>query len=100
MKVRFTFNARRRMRHIEDYHAGRGSLKKGRKTVREILYRAGELEHNPELGPIEENLSHMKQGHRSLLVGTLYKIVYLIAAPVILITDVFDVRQDPEKMKP
>lgn len=42
----------------------------------------------------------MKQGHRSLLVGTLYKIVYLIAAPVILITDVFDVRQDPEKMKP
>jgi plasmid stabilization system protein ParE len=100
MKVRFTFNARRRMRHIEDYHAEHGSAKKGRKTVQEILRRADELERHPLLGPEEENLEHMQQGHRSLLVGTLYKIVYLIVKPVILITDIFDVRQDSDKMKP
>ena len=100
MKVRLTFNARRRLRHIEDYHTERGNTKKGRSVVRQILQRANELVDHPELGPREENLEHLSQGHRSLLLKTLYKIVYLITAPVVLVTDIFDVRQDPDEMKP
>lgn len=73
---------------------------KGKKIANDILDRADELLEYPELGPEEENLKYMEQGHRSLLVGTLYKIVYLIAKPLIVITDIFDVRQDSDKMKP
>ena len=51
-------------------------------------------------GPPEEWFESLGQGHRSLLVGTLYKIVYLIKKPIIFITDVFDVRQAQDKMKP
>lgn len=28
------------------------------------------------------------------------KVIYLIAKPFIVIADIFDVRQDPDKMKP
>lgn len=58
------------------------------------------LEDHPKLGATEEYLEDLGEGHRSLLVGTLYKIIYLIKAPLIFITDIFDVRQDTDKMKP
>ena len=74
--------------------------RRGQKIITEILDRADELEHYPELGPEEDNLLSLKQGHRSLLVGTQYKIIYLLAKPFVVITDIFDVRQDPEKMRP
>lgn len=97
MKLRYTASAQRRLRQIIDFNGGG---KKAHKIARNILDRADELEGYPELGPEEDNLKHMGQGHRSLLVGTLYKIVYLITKPFIVITDIFDVRQDPDKMKP
>lgn len=100
MKLRFTTNATRRLGKIADYHRDRGNAKKGKKTVRQIQKRAKELEKHPLLGPTEEYLEDYGRGHRSLLVGTLYKIVYLIAKPLIIITDIFDVQQDPDKMKP
>jgi len=92
MKLQYTANALRRLRNIVD--------QRGNKVGTQIADRAEELEGHPELGPEEQNLVHHGKGHRSLLVGTLYKIVYLIVFPVILITDIFDVRQDPDKMKP
>jgi plasmid stabilization system protein ParE len=96
MKLRYTANAQRRLRQVQDFNGG----KKGKKVVNRILDRADELETYPELGPVEDRLKPLNQGHRSLLVGTLYKIVYLIVKPFIIITDIFDVRQDPDKMKP
>ncbi len=100
MKLRFTTNALRRLTQIRDYHNDSGNPKKGRRITRQILDRTEELEDYPELGPEEENLRKLGRGHRSLLVGTLYKIIYLIAKPFIIITDIFDTRQDKDKMKP
>ena len=100
MKLFFTRNAIRKLTQIEDYQRTKGNARKGRKTVRDIRDKAKMLEKNPELGPPEANFEELNQGHRSLLVGTLYKIVYLIKQPIIFITDIFDVRQDPDKMKP
>lgn len=100
MKLFFTRNSVRKLTQIEDYHRSKGNLSKGRKAVKEIWGKAKMLEQNPELGPTEENLDELGQGHRSLLVGTLYKIVYLLAKPLIIITDIFDVRQNPDNMKP
>ena len=95
MKLKYSANAQRRLRQILDYNGKR----KGKQIVKDILDRADELEKHPELGPTEGNLESLDEGHRSLLVGTLYKIIYLIAKPFILIIDIFDVRQDPDNMK-
>jgi len=100
VKLRFTSNALRRLTEIQDYHDDIDNPKKGRRITRQILDRAKELEAFPELGPEEENLLGLEKGHRSLLVGTLYKIIYLITAQFIIITDIFDTRQDVDKMKP
>jgi plasmid stabilization system protein ParE len=100
MKLFFTRNSIRKLTQIEDYERSKGKAKKGRKTVKEIRDKAKMLEDNPKLGSTEEYLEDLGEGHRSLLVGTLYKIIYLIKAPLIFITDIFDVRQDTDKMKP
>lgn len=100
MKLNFTTNALRRLTQISSYHNDNGKAKKGRRITRQILDRTEELQAYPELGPEEENLRDLKRGHRSLLVGTLYKIIYRIAKPFIIITDIFDTRQDTDKMKP
>ena len=100
MKTRFTPNARRRLGQIQGYYDDIGNPAKGRRITRQIIDRSKELEDYPELGPTEKNLEELGLGHRSLLVGTLYKIVYLIAAPIIFIVDIFDTRQDPDEMRP
>lgn len=100
MKLFFTRRSIRQLTQIEDYHRENKRTSKGKQVVRQIRDRAKELETNPELGPVERNLEELKQGHRSLLVGTIYKIVYLLAKPLIIITDIFDVRQDPDEMRP
>ncbi len=100
MKVKLTANARRRLQQIRSYHTQKGNAEKGRNISRAILEQAKKLESHPHLGPAEEHLKQLGQGHRYLLVDKLYKIIYLIIKPVIFITDIFDTRQDPEKMKP
>ncbi len=52
----------------------------------------------PLSGSVEDNLTELKQGHRYLVEGN-YKIIYRIIDNDIYITDVFDCRQNPVKMK-
>ncbi len=56
------------------------------------------LTQHPFIGAVEENLTDLKQGHRYLVSGN-YKIIYKIVNNDIYITDVFDCRQNPTKMK-
>lgn len=98
--MKLTSSSRRRLQQIRAYHTENGSAKKGRKVTKSILEKAKTLEEHPHIGQEEENLKSLGQGHRYLLVGKLYKIIYLIAQPFIYITDIFDTRQDPTKMKP
>jgi plasmid stabilization system protein ParE len=53
---------------------------------------------DPLIGAIEENLTDLKQGHRYLVEGN-YKIIYKVFQNNIYITDIFDCRQNPKKMK-
>ncbi len=50
------------------------------------------------VGALEENLTDLKQGHRYLVKGN-YKIIYRVIDDNIYITDIFDCRQNPTKMK-
>ena len=52
----------------------------------------------PLIGAVEENLIDLKQGHRYLVEGN-YKIIYRVIDNNIYITDIFDCRQNPTKMK-
>jgi toxin ParE1/3/4 len=53
---------------------------------------------NPYLGVVEEYLEHLILGHRRLIVGYC-KVIYRISDNIIYITEIFDTRQDPTKMK-
>ncbi len=56
-----------------------------------------QLEKYPNSGQIELNLEILNEGHRYLVKGN-YKIIYKEIPEGLLITDVFDSRQDPIKL--
>lgn len=64
----------------------------------QLLDKADSLDKNPDLGQHEEYLVHLKKGHRRLIEGT-FKIIYRVEGEFIYITDFFDSRQNPKKMK-
>jgi plasmid stabilization system protein ParE len=100
MKLKFTSNSKRRLTQIVDYYDRQGNPRKGDRIVRTVQDEAKKLEKHPRLGPEEDNLRHLGQGHRYLLIKPFYKLLYLIAKPFIFITDIFDTRQNPDKMRP
>jgi toxin ParE1/3/4 len=63
-----------------------------------ILDAADTLLEQPLAGQKEYLLEHLELGHRRLVEGH-YKIIYKIVDEYIYITDIFDSRQDPAKMK-
>lgn len=73
-------------------------LEKALEIRKQLLDKAGSLTSDPYVGQYEEYLQHLEIGHRRLLEGN-FKIIYRIEEDCIYITDFFDTRQDPEKMK-
>ena len=63
-----------------------------------VLSSSRQLEKQFHSGQIEELLIDLDEGHRYILRGN-YKIIYKIYNHKIYITDVFDTRQNPEKIK-
>ena len=75
-----------------------GSICRKSKEIRDrILAKVDKLLGNPYMGQQEEYLEHMGQSHRRVIEGS-HKIIYRIEGEAIVITDIFDSRQDPEKM--
>jgi len=65
---------------------------------RGLIKKTDELILNPFLGQSEEYLEHLEKGHRRLIDGH-FKIIYRVESSTVYITDFFDSRQDPSKMK-
>ncbi len=63
-----------------------------------ILDKADTLLLQPNQGQSEPYLEHLNLGYRRLIEGH-YKIIYRVIEEIIYITDIFDSRQDPDKMK-
>ena len=57
-----------------------------------------DLKKLPHLGSYERYLEHKEEGHRSLVIGK-FKAIYRIEGRTIYVTDIFDARQDPTRMK-
>ena len=98
MKVLFTAPAKRALDKIYERYKAYGYGKAGRKARTKVLKKALLLKSNPHLGPIEEQLQELVQGHRYLVTGN-FKIIYRIVDQTVYVTDVFDTRQDPDSMK-
>lgn len=68
------------------------------KIQNEVIESTIKLENHPKIGKIEPLLSFKNLGHRYILSGHC-KIIYVIIDHDILITDVFDTRQEPKKIE-
>lgn len=98
MKIVYTEQAINSLEDALDFLAPKVSQKTLSEIRNRILNAADSLMQHPFKGQKEPNLKHLSLGHRRLIEGH-YKIIYRISEEYIYITDVFDSRQDPNKMK-
>jgi toxin ParE1/3/4 len=97
MKVFWSDFASKTLKSIYDYYKGVASESIARKIKENIFIATRQLINHPDSGQIEETLLQLEEGHR-YLVDNNYKIVYKKVKEGVLITDVFDTRQDPIKI--
>ena len=97
-EIIWTYFATLEFKNIYLYYKLVASSKVADKFKKSILGATKKLSKSPLLGPIEENLIELKQEHRFLVEGK-YKIIYRIIDDNIFIVDIFDCRQNPQKMK-
>jgi plasmid stabilization system protein ParE len=74
------------------------SLQKREELVSKIFKEAERLIKYPRAGQIEPLMEGMRFEYRRLVVGN-FKIIYRIDGEWIRITDIFDARQDPKRMR-
>jgi toxin ParE1/3/4 len=98
MKLFYTEQAVKSLQECLDFFPPEVSLEKRLQIRDGILAKADKLLSKPRMGQKEEYLDHLGQSHRRIIVGH-YKIIYRIEGEIIYITDIFDTRQDPSKMK-
>lgn len=63
-----------------------------------ILAKARSLSEYPNRGQEEELLKELGQGHRYLLAESHFKIIYLVKEKMVVVTDIFDTRQEPDEI--
>lgn len=100
MKIFWTDFSKNELRNIFNYHKEIASLKIARKLVTSITEEVLILQSQTEIGQREENLKDREQEFR-FLVHKNYKVIYWhsIKKNRVEITDVFDKRQNPKKIK-
>lgn len=84
---------------IYRYHRIKAGEKVGKKIVNGVVDTTFGLGKQPEIGQVEISLAHRKVEYR-YIVYTNYKIIYWIniSAKRIEISNIFDTRQDPNKI--
>ncbi len=98
MKVLWTKSALTSLYYIYKYYCENVSITIAYKVRDNILAVTSQLEKHVHIGQIEELLKEMEGGHRYIVKDN-YKIIYKIQTNKIYITDIFDTRPDPDKIK-
>ena len=98
MRIYWTQTALTNLEDIFDYYKLNSSLIVARKPVKEIVATTLLLQNRPKIGRKEDLLKYRKFEYRFIVVRK-YKIIYWIEDNYIKIATVFDVRQNPEKIK-
>ena len=74
------------------------TVREARKVSAEVRKALKYLEEHPGWGAIEELMSSSRYRYRRIVVGHI-KIIYRVGRTIIHVTDIFDSRQDPGKIK-
>ena len=97
MKIIWSDFASNTLKDIYTYYKECANKEIAIKIKNGIFFATRQLSNHPDYGQIELTLQQLGEGHRYLVKGN-YKIVYKEVEEGILITDVFDTRQDPRKI--
>lgn len=97
MKIIWSDFASRTLKDIFDYYKDVAGKRIARKIKNHIFDSTKQLKIQPNSGQTEPSLIKLGLGHRYLVRGN-YKLVYRKVDEGILITDIFDTRQDPVKI--
>ena len=98
MNIVITQNAKNSLKQLYNYYKQEASKQTADKISTEIIQHIKLLQSQPNLGQVEENLIALNLEHR-YLIKRHYKIIYRATQKAIYITDIFDTRQHPTKMK-
>ena len=97
MVVEWSERASMRLGEIFEYLEKEASKRTARKIVNQIYSCADIPIKNPLAGPREESLTNRDREFRYLVQGN-YKIIYQVDLERVVVSTVFDCRQDPERI--
>ena len=97
MTIIFTAEAERRLREIFNYYNLNASRKVALKIVNEIITETGILETKPYIG-IRESLLVNRRFNYFFIIIKNYKVIYRLSEELIIVSTVFDTRQNPRKI--
>ena len=97
MKLIWTEFAIYNLKEIFDYHKEVTNTKVATKIRKNIFSSTKQLLKNPQSGQTELFLEKLKEDHRYIVAGH-YKVIYKVSEDIIVITDIFDTRQNPVKI--
>lgn len=97
MEIIWTHFAIENLKVIFDFYTIKASKKVAHKIRVQILNATEQLINHPTSGQKEIHLQKLKKDFRYIVSGN-YKIIYKVEGAQIIISDVFDTRQNPDKM--
>jgi len=98
MKIIWTDFAANSLLKIFHFYKESASITVALRIRSRIFYATKQLVKHPLSGQLEPNLIKLGEEHRYLVEGN-YKIIYKRVKEGVLITDVFDTRQDPRQIQ-
>jgi plasmid stabilization system protein ParE len=98
MRLVYTKPVRSRILEIHQYVAEAASEEHANDLIRILFDKADRLLVHPLLGSPVPELASLNKGHRGLVLGR-YKIIYNVTRDEVRITDFFDTRQHPSRMR-
>jgi len=97
MKIIWSEFASEMLKETYLYHKEVAGIRIAKKLKSNIFSSTKQLKQHPDSGQIEPTLEVLNEEHRYVVAGH-YKVVYKKVIEGILITDIFDTRQDPIKI--
>jgi toxin ParE1/3/4 len=97
MQVFFTQQALNDLESIYEYYCEHKE-DKAKEIVNDIVKRTEQLSELPYSGTIDSFLELWGLKHRFLVEGN-YKIMYKVTTNAVFVTQIFDTRQNPEKLR-
>ncbi len=98
MKIQLTDTAKANLKDIHNYYKVTASMRVANSIKNKIITAIRDIANFVNKAQEEEQLKAMNLGHRRYIEGN-YKIIYRVEKKQIIVTDIFDSRQDPAKIK-